>query len=182
MAISQIYQYLASDQPWESPIGHIVPRDPWGESHGDSSESAIGVVIPTIEVFILLPFGESLCNRIKKGEVQINVLEFIALFLAYIAVLEEYQNDNSAFPPHPCLLLWGDSMTANAWMNKMSTSSIMGQNVLRLFANYLLLSPIKGHTKHIAGKDNHQADDISCVKELFTPQKKLINLMFPTFN
>ena len=72
-------------------------------------------------------------------------------------------------------------MTANAWMNKMSTSSIMGQNILRLFANYLLLSPIKGHTKHIAGKDNCQVDDISCVKELFTPQKTHI-LMFPIFN
>ena len=54
-------------------------------------------------------------------------------------------------------------MTANIWMNKMSTASIMGQNVLRLFANYLLLSPIKGHTKHIAGIDNREADDISCV-------------------
>ena len=62
-------------------------------------------------------------------------------------------------------------MTANVWMNKMSTASIMGQNVLRLFANYLLLSPIKGQIKHIAGKDNRQADVISCVKELFTPQK-----------
>ena len=66
MAISQIYRYLASDQPRKLPIGHIVPRDPWGESYGDTSESAIGVVIPTIKVFILLPFGESLCNRIKK--------------------------------------------------------------------------------------------------------------------
>ena len=60
--------------------------------------------------------------------------------------LEEYQNDNSAIQPHPCLRLWGDSMAANAWMNKMSTSSIMGQNVLCLFTNYLLLSPIKGDT------------------------------------
>ena len=62
-------------------------------------------------------------------------------------------------------------MTANVWMNTMSTASIMGQNVLHLFANYLLLSPIKEHTKHIAGKDTHQADDISRGKELFTPQK-----------
>ena len=72
-------------------------------------------------------------------------------------------------------------MTANVWMNKMSTASIMGQNVLCLFANYLLLSPIKGHTKHIAGKDNRQADGISRVKELFTPQKTHI-LIFPIFN
>ena len=66
-------------------------------------------------------------------------------------------------------------------MNTMSTASIMGQNVLHLFANYLLLSPIKGHTKHIAGKDNHQADDISRGKELFTPQKNSY-FIFPIFN
>ena len=32
-------------------------------------------------------------------------------------------------------------------------------------------TPIKGHTKHIAGIDNREADDISRVNELFTPQK-----------
>lgn len=46
----------------------------------------------------------------------------------------------------------------------------MGQNVLHLFENYLLLSPIKGHTKHIDGIDNHEADDIYCANELFMPQ------------
>ena len=76
------------------------------------------------------------------------------------------------------IMLYIFSRNRNVWMNKMNTASIMGQNVLHLFANYLLLSPIKGHTKHIAGKDTHQADDISRGKELFTPQKTHLSFLF----
>ena len=104
-AIKIIYDYLLSSQPWQMPIGHLVPRDPFYESCGDDSLLCIGVNIPQINVFVLLPFSKQLWERILLGEVHINALEFIALFLAYIAFLAEYNLQLEDFSPYPFLLL-----------------------------------------------------------------------------
>jgi hypothetical protein len=173
-SINDIYIYLFKDLPWEKPIGHIVPRDPSCVSWGDASHNAIGVVIPDLKIVILLPYSEHLYRRIKKGEVHINVLEFLALFLAYLAFLKRYNLDPSQFPPFPTMLSWGDSKSANKWMRTISTASVMGQNALRLFANYTLQSPVTSFPEHIAGKDNIEADDVSRPDELFSPKKSHI--------
>ena len=54
---------------------------------------------------------------------------------------------------------------------KISASSSTAQNLLRYFANYLLHSPVEGDTNWIAGHENKEADEISRVQELFSPNK-----------
>ena len=98
-------------------------------------------------------------------------MEFIALFMAYIAFLAEYNLRPDEFPPYPILHLWGDNMSTNKWMRKISASSFTAQDLLRLFANYLLHSPIKGDTIWIAGEEDGEADETLCVQELFSPTK-----------
>ena len=79
------------------------------------------------------------------------------------------------FPPHPVLKLRGDSMSANKWMREISTGSIIAQNLLRMFANYLLYSLLKGDTDWIPGDENGEADEVSRVQELFSPKKSEIH-------
>ena len=102
-------------------------------------------------------------------------MEFIALFMAYIAFLAEYNLRPDEFPPYPILRLWGDNMSANKWMRKISAVSTTAQNLLRYFANYLLHSPVKGDTHWIPGEENVEADDVSRVQELFSPHKTEIH-------
>ena len=59
-------------------------------------------------------------------------------------------------------------------MRTISSGSYIAQNLLRLFANYLINSPIKGDTDWVAGEMNKEVDDISRVQELFSPKKSQI--------
>jgi hypothetical protein len=166
-----IYKYLNSNEPWETPMGHIVPRDPFCISYGDASHCAIGVVIPKLKILAMLPFSEHLYRRVKAGEVHINVLEFIALFIGFIMFKTKYEENPSTFPPTPIMDTKGDSMSANSWWRKISTKSIMGQNMLRYYAEYERMSPVTSVAAHIKGIDNIVADDVSRVQELFRPKK-----------
>ena len=49
----------------------------------------IGVTIPAINVFVLLPFSKEIRQRIIDKELWINALEFAALFLANITFLAD---------------------------------------------------------------------------------------------
>ncbi len=167
--IVTIYKYIKTNLPWETPIGHIIPRTPNFVSTSDASFKAIGVDIPHLRTWCLLPYGPALCTRLTQGETHINELEFIGLFLAYVMVLEAVNNNLIDHHPHPTVCLMGDNMSANAWCNKMSTQSVAGQNLLKLFAEYQLLSPLGASATHIAGVDNVVADTISRPHELFSP-------------
>ena len=101
-SLQTLYKYIHSRQPWEQPIGHIVPRTPTFVATSDASTKAIGVHIPTIRAWCLIPFGPELSNRVDTGDVHINALEFIALLITYIMVQEkiETQREPGQIPPH----------------------------------------------------------------------------------
>ena len=98
-------------------------------------------------------------------------MEFAALFIAYIPFLAEYNFWPNEFPPFSVSRLRGDSKSANKWIRTISAGSFIAQNLLRLFANYHIHFPVKGDTNWIAGDNNKEIDNLSCVQELFLPQK-----------
>ena len=65
-------------------------------------------------------------------------------------------------------------MSANKWFRKFSTNSPMATNALRMFAKYMRLSDVSPVPQHLPGKLNVEADDVSRVHELFTPQRKIV--------
>ena len=65
-AILTLYKYLMKNEPWECPIGHIVPRTPTWTSYGDASEQYIGLFIKSEKVICILPITQSLKARIHK--------------------------------------------------------------------------------------------------------------------
>ena len=164
-----IYKYIKTNQPWEQPIGHIVPRVPEFMSTSDASHKAIGVEVKRIQAWCLIPYSRELVLRIKANEVHINVLEFIGLLVSYIMVLERYKTDPTKYGPSPVMCLKGDNTSANSWWRKMSTASPMGGNLVKLYAEYQLLAPVCSFSEHIKGVDNIVADAISRPDELFRP-------------
>ena len=84
-------------------------------------------------------------------------------------VQEKYKENPTKFPPSPTLLVFSDNTTANAWWEKMNTHSKMGRNLLKLYAEYHLLSPVCSVTKHIKGSESVVADTISQPDKLFAP-------------
>jgi hypothetical protein len=174
--LTRLYDRLITDLPWETHIGHIVDRDYAIRSTQDASHLAIGVQIPALKIFLLLPYSEKTVSLIKADKkVHINVLEFIAILLVQIVFLHEYRYAPDQFPPTPTCLCEGDNTSANSWITKLSTESAMGQNALRYYAEYTLNSPVALNTKHIKGELNIVADDISRVNELFSPKRHCLH-------
>jgi len=151
----RIYQYLRSRRPWETPVGHIVDRDYACISTQDASHHALAVQIPQRKVWMLLPYSKRVFDRIKKdAEIHINVLEFLALFIGFIMFQDEHKNFPNEFPPSPTMLSLGDNTSANSWVRKINTPSVMGQNALRMFAEYSINSEVAMSTDHIPTKEN----------------------------
>ena len=168
-AVRVIYESLRRGDPWRAYIGHIIPRDPYGSMWGDASHTCLGFLIPCLKIWCILPYGRVLFERIKKGDVHINPLEFIAILLQFLAAKLRYVQRPSLFPPFPIMGTFGDNTSANAWWRKISTKSTVGQNLLRYYAEYERLSQITSVTRHIPGKDNKEADLISRPHELYSP-------------
>ena len=72
------------------------------------------------------------------------------------------------------MLAKGDSMSANSWMQKETTKSLMGQNVLWFHTEYTRNQDIAIRTDHISGKLNIVANGILRVHETYTPHKPFI--------
>jgi hypothetical protein len=107
-----IYVYLSKGLPWEQPVGHVVVRDPASDLTTDSSEEAVGVCVPTIEVICIIPLSEGLWKRAalpKKHP------ENSTLMLAFVVLTEWCRGRESQFPPHPVASISCDNTSAVAW-------------------------------------------------------------------
>ncbi|KAG7347847.1 hypothetical protein IV203_016552 [Nitzschia inconspicua] len=169
-----IYDYPKSGLPWEQPIGHVVKRDPAFAFSTDSSEEAVGVSIPTLKIISIIPLSEGLWKRATLPQkhwdkLHIICLEFIGIIVAAVILSEWYHGRENQFPPHPMAAISCDNTSAISWCQKMSTGSVTGQNLLRLFAEMRLHSPIGTSPSHIAGVDNVVADFLSRPGDLYSP-------------
>jgi hypothetical protein len=170
---------------WEYPIGHIVPRTLIWTTEGDSSDLALSVYIKQSKVWCMVPFEKDIFSQVrglgKDKDVYINSLEYIALQLASIIVNELYEENPTAFPPSLTHLALGDNTPSLPWFDHHSTASAMGQNQIRLSAEYSLDANLKSSGKHLKGTLNTMADGILCPHERFTPHlTKIHDIPFST--
>lgn len=183
-SLATIRSYLSSpSNPWERPIGHLIPREPTVTGTTDASEYALAGYLPTIETFFLVPFQTQTYDRTKllpsePEYLHINQLEFASVTLAFVATqlrLTSLDNDERqrlfplGIPPTPLVHILCDNTTAVAWCNKITTKSAAGQQLLRILAELLLTFPHLGlASSHIPGDDNQMADLLSR-PQLFSP-------------
>ena len=177
-AIHVVYKYLLQQQPWETPIGHIVPRDFAFEGcTTDASRYGIGAQIPRLKVWCMIPFAPSLVRRAflpssHPEYIHINVLEYLGILVCFIVIDTHYALHPEEFPPFPTMRSLCDNTSAITWWNKTSTESLLGRNAIKLSAEFQLRSAIGTTIEFIKGTENVVADTISRPHELFTPIDK----------
>ena len=173
-SIRTIYDYLRAGRPWEVYIGHLVPRVPALYSGGDSSLHALGIVAPSICVFSCMPFSNGIMARLRLDSkhpsfLHINSAEFIAFMLSCIVHKMLVTAHPEQFPPVPILHADCDNTSAVSWAHKLTSRSSQAQGLLRLYAEFLLESPLGNYPRHLAGTLNVMPDTVSRPSELYSP-------------
>lgn len=164
-----------SSNPWETPIGQIIPRQPHFVSTGDASFVGCGGSCPLLSFWFDLPWTQRTKDAVKKkpkdaGFVHINDLEFITLIIMLAAVKERLlalplHVQQTCFPKRiPTIPVWlgyTDNTVSKSWEAKATAKSKRGQSLIGIYSSLLRDTNIHTVSKHIKGVDNIVADDIS---------------------
>lgn len=171
-----LLEYIQSTpNPWEVPIGMIIPREAHFVSTGDASFVGCGGSCPQLQFWFDLPWTTSTMEAVRKrpsapGFIHINDLEFITLILMLAAINERLASlpvavEATCFPngiPNiPVWLGYTDNLVSRAWEVKATATSRRGQALIGVYSALLQTSNIHTMSHHIKGVDNVVADDIS---------------------
>ena len=154
----------------ETPIGHIVPRDPEFEAGADSCKSAGGGWSIDLLFWWHLVYPAEVIRRArlpnnKDGQyISINVLEMICVIINFAAVIYVCHVDGINLEDFPLLLNWCDNTSACSWINKKCKDSLIGRALGRLFLGLLMSTKLGIQAEWLPTELNKIADDISRLK------------------
>ena len=67
--IYRIYAFLRDNHKlWETLIAHIIERKEFIKSTQDTSHMAIGVAIPKLKMWLMIPYSKQSLDRIKLSQ------------------------------------------------------------------------------------------------------------------
>jgi hypothetical protein len=157
----------------ETPIAHLIDRDPDIVSYGDASLEAGGgfsenkfwwhVEWPNeIKSLTLKNIAVSRkCNDTCQL-VSINLLEFVVEIINYAAATVLFQQKLSTYEhEYPFLQNWTDNKTAKAWLRKAATRTEKGKSLQRILCSIMINNPMGIKSEYIKGEQNVIADYIS---------------------
>ena len=175
--VTLLHDYLVNpNNSWSAPIANIVPRDPHIELYGDASTSgAGGGWCRRLQFWFEVDWSSSIIARTQLNAshpdfLHINCLEFVIVILQLVGVIVRLETLSptlattifpDGIPTHPVALIWTDNTAAKAWANRVSSSSIAGQNLLGVYAALLKQYQIGVQCDHVPGEANIIADFIS---------------------
>ena len=176
-SIGLLHKYLNDEsEPWTTPFGMIIPRDPHFNSLGDASHTGGGAYCPKLGFWLEVVWspavtrGVSIKDTSDPGFVHINSLEFIVIILQFAAVITRLGTADpdhlrsyfpSGVPDIPVWLGETDNTVSKSWENRGSTGSRHGQSLVSVYAELLRRARIHTQCEHVAGVDNDIADAIS---------------------
>ena len=101
----------------------------------------------------------------KDGKlISINVLEYAAMIINYVACSCYLQTHPDPSDPFPLVRLFGDNSSAESWMTKTCTSSLQGRALGRILCALMIDNPVGTDIQHVTTENNGTADAISCFK------------------
>ena len=108
------------------------------------------------------------CKPSAPGYVHINALEFIVIILQLAAIKVRITEPGAGgryfggeLPHIPVWLGETDNTVSDSWATRVSSKGAQGQGLTRVYAELLRTTEIHTTTRHLAGKLNVVADDIS---------------------
>ena len=176
----------------ETPIAHIIPREPDFVSYGDACLEAGGGYsenlfwwhvewpneIKSLTIKNLMITKKCLATN---DLVSINLLEFVVEIINYAAITTLFQDKHlSVVHEFPILLNWTDNTSAKTWLRKAATKTKKGKPLQRLLCSLMINNPVGIRAEHIAGLSNTLADAISRVYSTSFSQISF-NKIFQTF-
>ena len=126
-------------------------------------------------------------NQSHPDFLHINCLEFVIVILQLVRVIVRRETMSptlgttillDGIPTHPVVLIWTDNTAAKAWANRVSSSSIAGQNLLGVYAALLKQYQIGVQCDHVPGEANIIADFISRPNNTSFPFRNVLNRFF----
>ena len=176
-SIGHLLTYVDQNaEPWDVPLGLIVPRRPHFSSRGDASHLGGGAYCDKLEFWFDIAWSPKTIHGTKNvrpgkpGYVHINFLEFIVVILQLAAVKTRIASASPEelrrfFPGgKPDIPVWygeTDNTVSKSWENRATASSSQPQGLVSIYAELLRTSMIHTQCEHIAGELNVVADDIS---------------------
>jgi hypothetical protein len=162
---------------WQSPIGHLIPREEDLESWGDSSLRAGGGVNLTLRFIAFLPYPKELFERTIAGEayqtgrlkkedlVTINDLEFLIMIIMYCGALlrlrELRKGDGTPLRAQLILKNWVDNTVAESWTRKACRTSAASKALSKILCGCMMSGELGLNADYIEGEKNTLADRIS---------------------
>ena len=173
--VGALKSYVANtSSPWEVPIGMVIPRTPHFRSRGDASLVGGGAYCMELRFWLDVRWGPEVltgihnCKPSAPGYVHINALEFIVIILQLAAIRVRLSEPgvgptyfNGARPHIPVWLGETDNTVSDSWATRVSSRGVQGQGLTRVYAELLRTTRVHTTTRHLAGKLNVVADDIS---------------------
>ena len=176
-SIGHLVAYVKdTEDPWEVPLGMIVPREPHFFSRGDASRVGGGAYCPTLRFWFDLGWSQKTrhgANNLPSSSpdyVHINSLEFIVVILQLaaihvrldtMAVAETHTYFPNGRPDIPVWLGETDNSVSKSWENRATASTSQGQGLVSVYAELLRTTQVHTQCEHLAGVLNVVADDIS---------------------
>lgn len=176
-SIGHLLAYVSETaDPWEVPLGMIIPRKPHFYSRGDASHVGGGAYCLELRFWFEIIWSPTTVNGIKNvapsapGYVHINSLEFIVVILQLAAIrtrLETMTSESEVlyFPSgRPAIPVWHgetDNSVSKSWENRATARTSQGQGLVSVYAELLRTSMVHTQCEHLAGTLNEVADDIS---------------------
>ena len=158
----------------QRPISHMINRDPSGTGYSDSCLRAAGGFSLDMKFWWYIEWPDEVQKRTlryvknnKNGNlISINVLEYAALIINYIAATHYFRiHLDKVTDPHPTTLLYADNSTAEAWMKmKQCKDSLIGRALGRLQCALMVNNHVGISVGHVTTKKNVIADRISRIK------------------
>ena len=188
----------------ETPIAHIINRDPDFTTYGDACLEAGGGYSENLfwwhtewpnKIKALTIKNLTITRRCKDSNklVSINLLEFAVEIINYAAITVLFkEHPELCSHSFPLLLNWTDNMTSKSWIRKAAKRTKKGKALQRILCSLMINNPVGLQAEHIAGDKNVLADNISriytsphskfCFKKLFQeyPQMKSWNRFHPS--
>jgi hypothetical protein len=160
---------------WETPIAHMIKRDPSAQCSSDACLDAGGGWSVDLGFVWYLDWSKQIYKRTKKFVfddrdkqlITINCLEFASVIINYCASLTVIETTDFTDDPWPILLAWCDNSTAVHWVNHACMNSETGRALGRLFCALLMDSRLGINAEWLSTHENYIADDISRLKKLF---------------
>ena len=159
----------------DTPIAHVVKRDPDFITYGDACLEAGGGFFENkfwwhtewpddIKALTLKNITVSRRCKLSNELVSINLLEFVVEIINYAAVTSLVSNEHiDITKKYPVLLNWTDNKTAQAWIRKAATRTEKGKALQRILCSIMINNPLGFKADYIQGKSNVLADSISRV-------------------